>query len=150
MQRPNGMKSLVLTYKLNNVCPFNSSCLASYIVKVPSLKIYRESEYNNKETLFSIYRTCHTGTRTFPISNLTLNNSTNYLKKKIDDLVTKYEQVTGMDEVRLAQNRVIEAQDKFVSAQEKRREVVQELTVIQNKLKEVHAELDATNRGEER
>lgn len=139
MHRPTGMKSLVLTYKHNNFCPFNSS----YIVKVPTL-----SEYNNKGTLVCIYRTCHG--QTFPISNLTLNSSTNYLKKKIDDLVAKYEQVTGMDEVRLAQNRVIEAQDKFVSAQEKRREVVQELSVIQNKLKEVHAELDATNRGEER
>lgn len=148
MQRPAGMKSLVLTYKHNTVCPFNSSCVASCIVKFPSLKIYGESEFYNKGTLASIYRKCHT--QTFPISNLTLHTSTNYLKKKIDDLVTKYEQVTGMDEVRLAQNRVIEAQDKFVSAQEKRREVVQELTVIQNKLKEVHAELDATNRGEER
>uniref|UniRef100_A0A1B6LD19 Coiled-coil domain-containing protein 51 n=1 Tax=Graphocephala atropunctata TaxID=36148 RepID=A0A1B6LD19_9HEMI len=78
------------------------------------------------------------------------SSETNFIKKKIDDLVTKYEQITGMDEVRKAQNRVIEAQDKFIIAQEKRRDLVKELTSIQNKLKEVYGELEATTRGEER
>lgn len=82
--------------------------------------------------------------------NFSLKDNSNYLKNKIDDLVAKYEQITGMDEVRKAQNRVIEAQDKFVFAQEKRREIVKELTIIQNKLKELYAELDTTTRGEER
>lgn len=87
------------------------------------------------------------------LSNNTIafnRSSSNFIKSKIDDLVAKYEEITGMDEVRVAQNRVIEAQDKFVLAQEKRRDLVKRLTDIQNKLKEIYAELDATTRGEER
>lgn len=73
-----------------------------------------------------------------------------FLKKKFDDLVLWYEQLTGMEEVRLAQNRVIDAQSRFVRAQEKRREISKELSLIQGKLKELYAELDSTTRGEER
>uniref|UniRef100_A0A0A9YWJ8 Coiled-coil domain-containing protein 51 n=1 Tax=Lygus hesperus TaxID=30085 RepID=A0A0A9YWJ8_LYGHE len=74
----------------------------------------------------------------------------NFVRKKINELVVWYEQVTGMDEVRLMQNRVIEAQDRFVSAQESRRKLASELILVQNKLKEIHAELNTTSRGEER
>lgn len=73
-----------------------------------------------------------------------------YLKRKFSDLVLWYERFTGMDEVRLAQNRVIEAQSRFERAQEKRREISKELSLIQSKLKELYAELDSTTRGEER
>uniref|UniRef100_T1HAC4 Uncharacterized protein n=2 Tax=Rhodnius prolixus TaxID=13249 RepID=T1HAC4_RHOPR len=55
-----------------------------------------------------------------------------------------------MDEVRMMQNRVIEAQDRFIAAQDRRREVGKELAGIQSKLKELHSELDTTSRGEER
>lgn len=105
--------------------------------------------YTNYESgRFVISRNCQTHSLTS--NNYRLSATGNIVKKKIDDLVAKYEQITGMDEVRIAQNRVIEAQDKFIVAQEKRRDIVKELTVIQNKLKEVYAELDTTTRGEER
>lgn len=75
---------------------------------------------------------------------------TNYIKSKFNELVAWYEEVTGMDEVRIMQNKVIEAQDKFVLAQEKRREMAKELSRVQNQLKEIYSELDTTSRGEER
>ncbi|CAH1406864.1 unnamed protein product [Nezara viridula] len=78
------------------------------------------------------------------------SNKVNYIKNKFNDLVAWYEEVTGMDEVRIMQNKVIEAQEKFVCAQEKRREMAKELNRIQNKLKEIYSELDTTTRGEER
>ncbi|KAJ8870185.1 hypothetical protein PR048_029199 [Dryococelus australis] len=55
-----------------------------------------------------------------------------------------------MDEVRLAQNRVLEAESKFIKAQEKRREANRQVAAVQNQLKELYAELDKTSRGEER
>nr|CAD7262310.1 unnamed protein product [Timema shepardi]CAD7572576.1 unnamed protein product [Timema californicum] len=55
-----------------------------------------------------------------------------------------------MDEVRIAQNRVLEAESRFITAQENRRESNKTVSQIQNKLKDLYAELDNTNRGEER
>ncbi|XP_039298296.1 mitochondrial potassium channel isoform X2 [Nilaparvata lugens] len=83
-------------------------------------------------------------------TSMKINEGKNYLKNKIDDLVVWYEQVTGLDEVRFVQNRVIEAQDRLVVAQNKRRESSKALSVVQNKLKDIYAELDNTTRGEER
>jgi hypothetical protein len=80
----------------------------------------------------------------------TVNTSESLVKRKLKELLQWYEEVTGMDEVRLAQNRVIEAEEKFVSAQERRREANKSVSVIQSKLKDLYAELDNTTRGEER
>ncbi|KAL1139607.1 hypothetical protein AAG570_006589 [Ranatra chinensis] len=55
-----------------------------------------------------------------------------------------------MDEVKMMQNRVLDAQDKFVQAQESRREAGKALSTVQNRLKDIYNELDATSRGEER
>lgn len=61
-----------------------------------------------------------------------------------------YEQLTGIDEIRASQNKVIEAQDRFAAAQEKRREVTLELNDIKNKIKDLQEELSTIPRGEER
>jgi len=132
-------------------------CLISFNVSRSDLPVlsYHKIVSIGKET-FLLGRppfSCSLKTRSiqsFSTNNIALANSNNFLKKKIDELVAKYEEITGMDEVRIAQNRVIEAQDRFILAQEKRRELVKQLTDIQTKLKEVYAELDATTRGEER
>lgn len=79
---------------------------------------------------------------------LKVNNS--LVKRKFRQLLQWYEEVTGMDEVRIAQNRVLEAEEKFVSAQERRREANTLVSAIQSKLKDLYAELDNTTRGEER
>lgn len=72
------------------------------------------------------------------------------VKTKFNEIVTWYENFTGLDEVRLAQNRVLEAEEKFIRAQEKRRECTVALSEVNNKLKELYAELDNTSRGEDK
>ena len=74
----------------------------------------------------------------------------NFINTKINHIVVWYEEVTVMDAVRIMHNTVIEAQDKVVLAQEKRREMSKELNRIQLKLKDIYSELDTTSRGEER
>jgi hypothetical protein len=79
-----------------------------------------------------------------------VNGTEGLVKKKFRQLLQWYEEVTGMDEVRIAQNRVLEAEEKFISAQERRREASTLVSAIQSKLKDLYAELDSTTRGEER
>ncbi|PNF19110.1 hypothetical protein B7P43_G09792 [Cryptotermes secundus] len=76
-------------------------------------------------------------------------NST-LVRRKLGQLFQWYEEITGMDEVRIAQNRVLQAEERFVSAQERRREATTLVAAIQSKLKDLYAELDNTTRGEER
>lgn len=61
-----------------------------------------------------------------------------------------YEQLTGIDEIRASQNKVIEAQERFAAAQEKRREVMLELNEVKNKIKDLQEELSMIPRGEEK
>jgi hypothetical protein len=79
-----------------------------------------------------------------------VNSADGLVRKKFRQFLQWYEEVTGMDEVRIAQNRVLEAEEKFVSAQERRREATTLVSAIQSKLKDLYAELDNTTRGEER
>lgn len=67
-----------------------------------------------------------------------------------DKVVSWYERVTGLSEVRVAQDRVLESQKQFMNAQDKRRDVSVELRTIQNKLKDVRNELLNTSRSEDR
>ncbi|XP_014254090.1 coiled-coil domain-containing protein 51-like [Cimex lectularius] len=73
-----------------------------------------------------------------------------FLKRKIEKMVIWYEQLTGMDEVKEMQNRVIEAQVKFSKAQDERWKANKALLKIQQRLKEISSELDTTTRGETR
>ena len=77
-------------------------------------------------------------------------NSESMVKRKLSELLQWYEEVTGMSEVRIAQNRVLEAEQKFITSQERRRETNKLVSDIQCKLKDLYAELDNTTRGEER
>lgn len=80
----------------------------------------------------------------------TVNTTESLVKRKFGQLLQWYEEFTGLDEVRMAQNRVLEAEAKFVAAQERRREASTLVSAIQSKLKDLWAELDNTSRGEER
>lgn len=82
--------------------------------------------------------------------NPLLTNKLDAVKSKVYDFMKWYEQLTGIDEIRIAQNKVIEAQDRFAAAQEKRREVTLELNEVKNKIKDLQEELSSTSRGEER
>lgn len=67
-----------------------------------------------------------------------------------DKVVSWYERVTGISEVRVAQDRVLESQKQFMTAQDKRRDISVELRTIQNKLKDIRNELLNTSRSEDR
>jgi len=67
-----------------------------------------------------------------------------------DKVISWYERVTGLGEVRIAQDRVLESQKQFMIAQDKRRDVSVELRAIQNKLKDIRNELLNTSRSEDR
>lgn len=85
-----------------------------------------------------------------PTAIHTVNTTESLVKRKFGQLLQWYEEFTGLDEVRIAQNRVLEAEAKFVTAQERRREASTVVSAIQSKLKDLWAELDNTSRGEER
>lgn len=75
---------------------------------------------------------------------------THPLTAKVFSVFRVYEDVVGLTEVKAAQTKVLEAEQKFVTTQEQRREKQQRIMQLQNQLKEIHAELDKTNRGEDR
>lgn len=71
-------------------------------------------------------------------------------RPEYDKVVSWYERVTGLGEVRVAQDRVLESQKQFMNAQDKRRDVSVELRSIQTKLKDIRNELLNTSRSEDR
>ncbi|XP_064473193.1 mitochondrial potassium channel-like [Ornithodoros turicata] len=77
-------------------------------------------------------------------------SSVDPLKQKIFNIFRFYEDVVGLTEVKAAQNRVIQAEQKFMLTQEERRKRQQKLLELQARLKEIHAQLDKTHRGEDR
>ncbi|XP_050678295.1 mitochondrial potassium channel-like [Leptidea sinapis] len=69
---------------------------------------------------------------------------------KVKELVSKYEKFTGIEEIMAIQNTVVEAQDRFVGAQDRRRELGRELATIESRLKELHAEMQNTMKGDDK
>ncbi|KAL0280548.1 UNVERIFIED_CONTAM: hypothetical protein PYX00_001808 [Menopon gallinae] len=74
----------------------------------------------------------------------------NYMNKKVEEILNWYEQFSGLNEVRLAQNKVIEAGEKLAKMQDERKDASRCLMEIQKKIKEIHSELDNTKRGDDR
>ncbi|XP_053622148.1 mitochondrial potassium channel-like [Plodia interpunctella] len=72
------------------------------------------------------------------------------IAKKVRELVTKYEKFTGVEEIMALQNTVNEAQDKFITAQERRRELGRQLADIEARLKELHSEMQNTMKGDDK
>lgn len=79
-----------------------------------------------------------------------LYNRLSVYRPDYDKVVSWYERVTGLREVRIAQDRVLESQKQFMNAQDVRRDVSVELRTIQNKLKDIRSELLNTSRSEDR
>ncbi|XP_073965549.1 uncharacterized protein [Choristoneura fumiferana] len=69
---------------------------------------------------------------------------------KVKELVHRYEKFTGVEEIMAIQNTVIEAQERFVAAQNSRRELGRQLANIEERLKELHAEMQNTMKGDEK
>jgi len=83
-------------------------------------------------------------------SRAELYNRLAVYRPEYDKVVSWYERVTGLSEVRVAQDRVLESQKQFMNAQDRRRDVSVELRTIQNKLKDIRNELLNTSRSEDR
>ncbi|BES94898.1 Coiled-coil domain containing 51 [Nesidiocoris tenuis] len=107
---------------------------------------YPAISMNPSTQLIKAYRSVQTNSPAID----SISKGDNKFRRKLNELILWYEQLTGMDEVRMVQNRVIEAQDRFVAAQECRRKLASELLAVQSKLKEIQADLTTTSRGEER
>jgi len=83
-------------------------------------------------------------------SRTQLYNRLSVYRPNYDKVVSWYERVTGLGEVRVAQDRVLESQKQFMIAQDRRRDVSIELRSIQIKLKDIRNELLNTSRSEDR
>ncbi|KAF7634874.1 hypothetical protein Mgra_00005766 [Meloidogyne graminicola] len=72
------------------------------------------------------------------------------LNKVFDKIVTYYEQFIGLSEVHIARNEVNQCESNLYKAQQARREKQSEIKILQNRLKDIHSELDRTLRGEDK
>ena len=114
-----------------------------------SRKYYLNFLRRNDAKIYKIYQSNYSAFTSSPDNQLVANKLES-VKSKVYDFMKWYEQLTGIDEIRLAQNKVIEAQDRFAAAQEKRREVTLELNDVKNRIKDLQEELSSTSRGEEK
>uniref|UniRef100_A0A2M4BUK1 Uncharacterized protein n=1 Tax=Anopheles marajoara TaxID=58244 RepID=A0A2M4BUK1_9DIPT len=71
-------------------------------------------------------------------------------KSKLYEAQSFYDEFSGMNEVKLAQSKVIEIQDQLQMVQERRRHVLLELTLVRKQLQDIHLELQKSVRGEHR
>ncbi|XP_075988745.1 uncharacterized protein LOC142984801 [Anticarsia gemmatalis] len=70
--------------------------------------------------------------------------------KKVREMVSKYEKFTGVEEIMAIQNTVIDAQERFMAAQDRRRDVGRQLANLESRLKELHAEMQNTMKGDDK
>ncbi|XP_049280817.1 mitochondrial potassium channel-like [Anopheles funestus] len=71
-------------------------------------------------------------------------------KSKLYEAQSFYDEFSGMNEVKIAQNKVIEIQDQLQLVQERRRHILLELTLVRKQLQDIHVDLQKATRGEHR
>ncbi|XP_037091709.1 mitochondrial potassium channel-like [Pollicipes pollicipes] len=81
---------------------------------------------------------------------LSSNSALQSMKEKLGSIMTTYEHYIGIADVTAAQDRVIQAEELFLRAQAQRREQQIHINHVQAKLKDLHAEIAKTSRGEDR
>jgi hypothetical protein len=77
-------------------------------------------------------------------------NSGDVLRHKLKNIQSVYEETTGLVGIKVAQQKVIECQEKLKVAQEARRQIAIEQTQIRQQLQEIHSQIQRCNRGEPR
>jgi len=70
--------------------------------------------------------------------------------KRVNFWMKQYENFVGLTEVKAAQAKVIELEKNFIDAQNLRRETHAQIADISKRIKDLHGELEKTNRGEDR
>ncbi|XP_058454580.1 uncharacterized protein LOC131432364 [Malaya genurostris] len=85
-------------------------------------------------------------------SNLTVRRVSlmDLAKSKLYEAQSFYDEFSGMSEVKVAQNKVIEIQNQLQLVQERRRHILLELTLIRKQMQDIHVELQKSVRGEHR
>nr|CAD2191262.1 unnamed protein product [Meloidogyne enterolobii] len=89
-------------------------------------------------------------TKYFNSASIGESKNNNSLNKSLSKIVSYYEQFIGLSEVQKARNEVNQCESNLFQAQQDRREKQSEIRLVQNKLKEIHSELDRTLRGEDK
>lgn len=110
------------------------------------IKIKPNALINNRKILLSLCFQRYNSTSANNLENIKRYQ----LNKKFNDVYRFYEEISGMDVVRLAQDKVIAIQDQLQLAQEKRRELINELSVIRKDLQGIHTEIMNCGKGEHR
>ncbi|RVE54415.1 hypothetical protein evm_000900 [Chilo suppressalis] len=72
------------------------------------------------------------------------------ISKRVQELVSRYEKFTGVAEIMAIQNTVVEAQDRFMVAQERRRDLGRQVANLEARLKEIHSGIQNTMKGDEK
>uniref|UniRef100_A0A7E4ULV0 Coiled-coil domain-containing protein 51 n=1 Tax=Panagrellus redivivus TaxID=6233 RepID=A0A7E4ULV0_PANRE len=72
------------------------------------------------------------------------------LKARVENTLSHYEQLIGLADVKQAQNDVVQCEERLSAAQLLRRDKQMDLKKLQNRIKEIHGELDRTPRGDDR
>ncbi|CAG5118877.1 unnamed protein product [Candidula unifasciata] len=84
-------------------------------------------------------------------SMLTMTTSLSSIgQNRLGRMMQLYEDVVGLTEVKLAQEKVVNAEQKFLQVQEDRRAMQQELLSVQAEVRAVGAELEKTSRTDTR
>ncbi|XP_028165517.1 uncharacterized protein LOC114356503 isoform X1 [Ostrinia furnacalis] len=72
------------------------------------------------------------------------------ISRRVQELVSRYEKFTGVEEIMAIQNTVVEAQERFMVAQERRRELGRQVSDVEARLKELHSEIQNTMKGDDK
>lgn len=72
------------------------------------------------------------------------------ITNRVKELVSRYEKFTGIEEIMAIQNTVVEAQERFVASQDRRRDLGRELASIEARLKELHSEMQNIMKGDDK
>jgi len=70
--------------------------------------------------------------------------------KRVNFWMKQYENFVGLTEVKASQAKVVEMEKDFIEAQNLRRETHGQIADISKRIKDLHGELEKTNRGEDR
>ncbi|CAG7710426.1 unnamed protein product [Allacma fusca] len=144
--RPNKSANTSLTTRLDKTSPGNNL----YILFIP------RTVYVSSQGLHTSYQNRCVGQpakEQKPAPVFVTNNVASFrenVMEKVYHYMTVYEEFIGIKQVKAAHERVLQAEERFVTSQERRRNAHSELVVMQNKLRELRGELDRTARGHEK
>ncbi|CAH1642293.1 unnamed protein product [Spodoptera littoralis] len=107
-------------------------------------KVHLPHIANGRETLFAKY------TPATKVSDIADKLKYDTVSKNLREIVSRYEKFTGVEEIMAIQKTVVDAQDKFMAAQDRRRELGRQVAGVEMRLKELHSEMQNTMKGDDK